>query len=62
MQRTQKGNECLGLLKRTCEANAASENSSFIFTICVRSVPRYHFKLANVVKQMPVKEFFETLF
>ena len=25
--------------KRTCEANAASENGSFISTVCVKSVP-----------------------
>ena len=31
-----------------------------IFTVCVRSVPRYYFKLAYVVLQMAVKEFFET--
>ena len=48
--------------KRTCEANATSENSSFIFTVCVKSVPRCHFKLAHVVLQMAVKEFFETHF
>ena len=48
--------------QRTCEANAAGENSSFIFTVCVKSVPRYHFKLAYVVLQMAVKEFFETHF
>ena len=49
--------------KRTCEAKAlAGENSSFIFTVCVKSVPRYHFKLAYVILQMAVKEFFETHF
>ena len=42
----------------TCEvhkgpdANAASENSRFIFTVCVISVPLYHFKLAYVVLYM----------
>ena len=46
--------------QRTCEANAGGENSSFIFTVCVKSVPRYHFRLAYVVQQMAVKEFFET--
>ena len=46
----------------TCEANAVGENSSFISTVCVRSVQRYHFKLAYVVPQMAVKEFFETHF
>ena len=35
--------------QRTCEANAAGENSSFIFTVSVKSVPVYHFKLAYVV-------------
>ena len=44
-------------LKRTCEANPAGENSSFIFTICVKSVPPYHFKLTYVVLHMAVKEF-----
>ena len=36
--------------------------SSFIFTVCVRSVPCYHFKLAYIVSQMAAKEFFETPF
>ena len=49
-------------LKRTCEVNAAGENSSFIFTVCVKSVPHYQFKLAYVVLQMSVKEFFKTHF
>ena len=48
--------------ERTCEANAAVENSSFIFTVCVKSVPRYHFKLAYVILQMAVKEFVEIHF
>ena len=51
------------LIQRTCyKANQASENSSFIFTVCVRSVLRYHFKLAYVILQVAVKEFFETDF
>ena len=32
--------------QQTCEANLAGENSSFIFTVCVKSAPLYHFKLA----------------
>ena len=32
------------------------------FLVCVRSVPRYHFKLSHVIVQMAVKEFFETDF
>ena len=46
--------------QRTHEADPAVENSSFIFTVCVKSVPLYHFKLAYVVLHMAVKEFFET--
>ena len=42
--------------------NAAGENSSFIFKVCVKSVPLYHFKLACLVLHMVVKEFFETRF
>ena len=34
----------------------------FIFTVCVKSVPLYPFKLAYVVLHMGVKEFFETRF
>ena len=41
--------------ERTCEANAAGENSSFISTVCVKSVPRY-FKVAYVVLQVAVKD------
>ena len=52
----------LKIKQRTCEVNAAGENSSFIFTVCVKSVPCYHFKLAYVVLQMAVKEFFEPTF
>ena len=48
--------------QRTCQANQAGENSSFIYIVCVKSVPRYHFKLAYVILQMAVKEFFETYF
>ena len=47
-------------LKMTCEANAAGENSSFIFTVDVKSIPHYHFKLAHVALHIAVKEFFET--
>ena len=48
-----------GTGKRTCEANPAGENSLFILTIWVKSVPLHHFKLAYVVLHMAVKEFFE---
>ena len=44
------------------EANAVGENSSFIFTVCVKSVRLYHFKLAFVVLHVAVKGFFETHF
>ena len=44
-------------LERTCEANPVAENSSLIFTVGVRPVPLYHFKLAYVVVHMAVKNF-----
>ena len=49
-------------LQRTCEANQVGENSSFIFIVCVKSVPHYHFKLAYVVLHMAATEFFKTHF
>ena len=53
-----------GLLsyKRTCKAKPEGENSSFIFTVCVKSAPFYNFKLCYVVLHMAVKEFLETDF
>ena len=48
--------------KRTREANPAGENSSFMFTVCVKAVPLYHFKIAYVVLNMAFKEFFEVHF
>ena len=42
--------------------NPAGENSSFIFTVCVKSVPLYNFKFAYVVVHMAVNKFFETHF
>ena len=48
--------------QRIREANPAGENSSFIFTICVKSVPLYYFKLAYEVLRVAVKQFFETHF
>ena len=49
-------------VERICEANVTGENSSFIFTVCAKSVALYHFKLAYVVLHMAVKELFETHF
>ena len=46
---------------RTCKANPAGENSSFIVTICVKSVS-HHFKFACVVLHMADKECFEIHF
>ena len=43
--------------EKTCEANAVGGNSSFIFTVCVKSVPLYHFKLGYVALHLAVKEF-----
>ena len=48
--------------QKTCEANPTGENSSLIFTVCVKAVSLYYFKLACVVLQMVVKEFFGTHF
>ena len=48
--------------ERSCEANTAGESSSFIFTVCIKSAPLYHFKLAYAVLHMAIKEFFETHF
>ena len=33
-----------------------------MFTVCIKSVPLYHFKLAYVALRMAVKEFFEIQF
>ena len=48
--------------KRTCDSDPAGENSSVFFTVCVKSVPLCHFKLAYVVLHVVAKEFFETDF
>ena len=48
------------VLKGPCEANPLGENSLFIFTVCVKSVPLYDFKPDHVVLHMTVKEFFKT--
>ena len=53
--------QSLRYLQRACEANLAGENRSFIFTVYVKSVALYHFKLTCVVLHMAVKEFFETI-
>ena len=49
-------------MQSTCDANPVGENSSFIFTVCVKSVPLYHVKLAYVAIHMAVKECFEAQF
>ena len=49
-------------MQSTCEANPVGENSSFIFTVRVKSVPLYHFKLAFVALHIAVKECFEAQF
>ena len=51
-QSLQKGS--VKLIKRVKIAHS--------FLVCVKSVSRYHFKLANVILQMAVKEFFQTHF
>ena len=61
---SSKGNEIIWIkaLKKACEVNPAGENSSFIFTVCVKSVPLYHDKLCYAVLHMAVKEVFGTHF
>ena len=55
--------ECCNVTnKRACEANAAGENSLFIFTVCVISIPLYHFKLAVVLPHLAIKKFFKAHF
>ena len=49
------------LPERNRETNPVGENSS-IFTVRVKSVPLYHFKLAYVVLHVVVKAFFEAHF
>ena len=41
---TEKGPE-ITYEERTCVANPAGENSFFMSTACVKSVPLYNFKL-----------------
>ena len=48
--------------KKTFEDNLGGENSSFVFSVCIKSVPLYHFKLAYVVLHMAVKEIFGSHF
>ena len=50
------------IVKIDREANPAGESGSFIFTVCDKSVPLHHFKLAYVVLHMAVKEFLESHF
>ena len=61
-QKAHNVKSCEKAVKRACEANATGENSSFIFTICVISVPLDYFKLTYVGLHMDIKEFFETPF
>ena len=44
------------------KANAVGENSSFIFTVCVKFVPLYHFKLARVFLHTAVKELLKPIY
>ena len=44
----------------SCEVNPVGENSSIIFTFCVKTVSFYRVKPVQVVLHMTTKEFFET--
>ena len=48
--------------KRSFKANTVGENSSFIFTVCVKSVPLYHLKFTYVVLRTAVKRIFQNPF
>ena len=50
------------IIKSHCKASPGGENSSFIFTACVKSVPVYHFKLPCVVLRTAVKKVLKTHF
>ena len=49
-KRTETSNS-LEFQKRTCEANAAGESKSFIFTVYVKLVSLNHFRLPDYVIQ-----------
>ena len=57
-----KSSENWHIRSSDCKANPEDKNSSVIFTISVKSVLLYNFKLAYVVLHMAVKEFFRTHF
>ena len=48
--------------KRTCEVNTMGENSSFIFTCYVKTVPGDDFKFVWIVVHPTVNEFFKTIY
>ena len=50
------------LIRRTCEVDKMGENSSFIFTCYVKTIPVYSFKLVWVVLHPSVKDFFKTIY
>ena len=43
--------QALYSFKRTCETDAVGENSSFIFTVCVKSLPVYHYKVDDNLRK-----------
>ena len=48
--------------RKTCGADPAGENSSFISTGCVKSVLSNHFKFFYVILHMTIEEFFKNRF
>ena len=48
------------MYQRTCEVNTMGENSLFIFTCYVKTVPVYDLKLVLVVLHPSVTEFFKS--
>ena len=51
-----------GILYRTRKVDTMDENSSFIFTYYVKTVPVYDFKLIWEVLHPSVKEVFKTIY
>ena len=44
-------------LERTCEVNAVGKNISLTFTVCVKSLPLYHFTLVYILILWLAKSF-----
>ena len=57
MKKTELMSKGTYILPKTREVNPVGENTSLIFTVSVKSVPLYYFKLAYVDLQTAIKKF-----